>query len=390
MNINQLKEIMVNNKISILGSTGEIGKQTLELLNNKKYRISLLACDKNIKVLKSQVIKFNPDAVYINSEICRDKFKKIKFNKKLIILEDSKDLANFCSSKKNNIVLACTSGINSINSVIAGLKNGKKVCIASKEIFMLFGKELMKISKKYQNPIIPVDSEHSGIFQSLNNKDIKNVKKIYITASGGPFYGMSRDQLKKVSVKKALKHPTWKMGKKITIDSATLMNKAIEIVEASIIFGIPSKDIQPVLDRSSKIHSIIEFDDGNYIFSASSNSMKIPINFAINFPNRNKININKNMDIYKKIKIEKINEKNHKAFRICRLAIRKGGSTLAVLNAANNVAVNAYLEQKISFLDILNIVEKVVIKHKPKKKYTLSQIIKIYKETEKLTLNLCN
>ena len=126
---------------------------------------------------------------------------------------------------------------------------------------------------------------------------------------------MSRDQLKKVSIKKALKHPTWKMGNKITIDSATLMNKAIEIVEASIIFEYQVKDIIPIRDKNSQIHSIIEFDDGNYIFSASSNSMKIPINFAINFPNRNKININKNMDIYKKIKIEKINEKNHKAFK---------------------------------------------------------------------------
>ena len=254
---------------------------------------------------------------------------------------------------------------------------------------MLYGKQLMKISKKSKNVILPIDSEHSGIFQTLNPIDKKTIKSIYITASGGPFFGLKNSELKKVSIKKALKHPTWKMGNKITIDSATLMNKAIEIIEASIIFDIPSEKIIPIRDKTSQIHSIIEFEDGNFIFCGSTNDMTVPINYALNYPNRKKIITKNNFNLFNKIQLEKIDQDKYKAFNICRLALKKGGSTIAVLNAANNTAVSAFLEKRISFLQILNIVEKVVMDHRPIKSYDLNRISAIYKQTEKLTLNLC-
>lgn len=377
-------------KVSIIGSTGQIGKQTINIIeNSKNFKVSLISCEKDIKTLSDQIKNYKPDAVYIKSEASKTEFKKLKFKNKFQLLDSDYELSNYCSSSSTDILVACSSGINSIKSVIAALKNDKKVCIASKEIFMLYGKQLMKISKKNKNVILPIDSEHSGIFQTLNPKDKKNIKSIYITASGGPFFGLKYSELKSVSIKRALKHPTWKMGNKITIDSATLMNKAIEIIEASIIFDIPSEKIIPIRDKNSQIHSIIEFEDGNFIFCASTNDMTVPINFALNYPNRKRINTKNNFNLFNKIQLEKIDQGSYKAFNICRLALKKGGSTMAVLNAANNTAVNAYLEKKISFLQILNIVEKVVMDHRPVKSYNLNQITAIYQQAEKLTLNLC-
>ena len=377
-------------KVSIIGSTGQIGKQTINIIkNSKNFKVSLISCEKDIETLSEQIKKYKPGAVYIKSEASKMKFKKLKFKHKFQLLDNDYELSNYCSSSSTDILVACSSGTNSIKSVIAALESDKKVCIASKEIFMLYGKHLMKISKKNKNVILPIDSEHSGIFQTLNPIDKKTIKSIYITASGGPFFGLKNSELKKVSIKKALKHPTWKMGNKITIDSATLMNKAIEIIEASIIFDIPSEKIIPIRDKTSQIHSIIEFEDGNFIFCGSTNDMTVPINYALNYPNRKKIITKNNFNLFNKIQLEKIDEGRYKAFNICRLALKKGGSTIAVLNAANNTAVNAFLEKKISFLQILNIVEKVVMDHRPIKSYDLNRISAIYKQTEKLTLNLC-
>ena len=377
-------------KVSIIGSTGQIGKQTINIIkNSKNFKVSLISCEKDIKTLSEQIKKYKPAAVYIKSEVSKIKFKKLKFKDKFQLLDNDYELSNYCSSSSTDILVACSSGTNSIKSVISALKSNKKVCIASKEIFMLYGKQLMKISKKNKNVILPIDSEHSGIFQTLNPIDKKTIKSIYITASGGPFFGLKNSELKKVSIKKALKHPTWKMGNKITIDSATLMNKAIEIIEASIIFDIPSEKIIPIRDKTSQIHSIIEFEDGNFIFCGSTNDMTVPINYALNYPNRKKIITKNNFNLFNKIQLEKINPNRYKAFNICRLALKKGGSTIAVLNAANNTAVNAFLEKKISFLQILNIVEKVVMDHRPIKSYNLNRISTIYQQAEKLTLNLC-
>tara|TARA_B100001248_G_scaffold59056_1_gene40181 strand:+ start:4916 stop:6067 length:1152 start_codon:yes stop_codon:yes gene_type:complete len=377
-------------KVSIIGSTGQIGKQTINIIkNSKNFKASLISCEKDIKTLSGQIKKYKPAAVYIKSEASKMKFKKLKFKHKFQLLDNDYELSNYCSSSSTDILVACSSGTNSIKSVIAALESDKKVCIASKEIFMLYGKQLMKISKKNKNVILPIDSEHSGIFQTLNPIDKKTIKSIYITASGGPFFGLKNSELKKVSIKKALKHPTWKMGNKITIDSATLMNKAIEIIEASIIFDIPSEKIIPIRDKTSQIHSIIEFEDGNFIFCGSTNDMTVPINYALNYPNRKKIITKNNFNLFNKIQLEKIDQDKYKAFNICRLALKKGGSTIAVLNAANNTAVSAFLEKRISFLQILNIVEKVVMDHRPIKSYDLNRISAIYKQTEKLTLNLC-
>ena len=297
---------------------------------------------------------------------------------------------DFISSDGNDILVASSSGINSIDTVIAALKKKKKICVASKEIFLLYGKEIMKISKKFNNKIIPIDSEHSGVFQLLESNRAEDVKKVYITASGGPFYGRKIKDLSKIKKEDALNHPTWKMGDKITIDSATLMNKGIEIIEAATIFNIPSDKICPIIDKKSKIHSIVEFIDGNYLFCASINDMRIPISYALNYPDKINFKSKRTRNFLETLSLSEINEEDHKAFRLVRYALKKGGSAIAVLNAANNIAVNEFLEDRIKFMDILNVVEKVIKNHTPIYNYKLNKILDIYKNTENITRKICN
>ena len=383
---------MVNKKrVSIIGSTGFIGKQTLNVVDKQPwFKIELLSCYGNIKELKKQISKYKPSNIYIECKKAREKFKHYNIKYKFNIIEKKSELNDFVSSDKNDILIASSSGINSIDTVIKALKKKKKICVASKEIFLLYGKEIMKISKKFNNKIIPIDSEHSGVFQLLESNKAEDVKKVYITASGGPFYGKKIKDLSKIKKQDALNHPTWKMGDKITIDSATLMNKGIEIIEAATIFNISSDKICPIIDKKSKIHSIVEFIDGNYLFCASTNDMRIPISYALNYPDKINFKSKKIRNFLETLSLSKINEKDHKAFRLVRYALKKGGSTIAALNAANNIAVNEFLDGRIKFVDILNVVEKVIKNHAPIYNYKLNKILDIYKNTENITRKICN
>ena len=383
---------MVNKKrVSIIGSTGFIGKQTLNVVDKQPwFKIELLSCYRNIKELKKQISKYKPSNIYIECKKAREKFKHYNIKYKFNIIEKKSELNDFISSDSNDILVASSSGINSIDTVIAALKKKKKICVASKEIFLLYGKEIMKISKKFNNKIIPIDSEHSGVFQLLESNRAEDVKKVYITASGGPFYGRKIKDLSKIKKEDALNHPTWKMGDKITIDSATLMNKGIEIIEAATIFNISSDKICPIIDKRSKIHSIVEFIDGNYLFCASINDMRIPISYALNYPDKINFKSKRTRNFLETLSLSEINEEDHKAFRLVRYALKKGGSAIAVLNAANNIAVNEFLEDRIKFMDILNVVEKVIKNHTPIYNYKLNKILDIYKNTENITRKICN
>ena len=383
---------MVNKKkVSIIGSTGFIGRQVLNVIDKQQcFKVVLLSCNKNIKELKKQILKYEPTNIYIECKKAREKFKSYNPKYKLKLIEKKSELNNFISSNKNDILVASSSGIDSIDTVIAALKKQKKICVASKEIFLLYGEEIMKISKKINNKIIPIDSEHSGIFQLLESNKAEDVKKIYITASGGPFYGKEIKDISKIKKEDALNHPTWKMGDKITIDSATLMNKGIEIIEAATIFNVSSDKIYPIIDKQSKIHSIVEFIDGNYLFCASTNDMRIPISYALNYPNKINFKSKTTDNFLENLSLIKIDEKDHKAFRLIRYALKKGGSTIAVLNAANNIAVNEFLNERIKFIDILKVVEKVIKLHTPIYNYKLNKILDIYKKTENLTRKICN
>ena len=270
--------------VSILGSTGSIGKQTLSVIKEQKdkFKIESLAAGKNISLLLKQISEFKPTMVSVDSTKDQNLLKKNPLLKRIVVLSGEKGLRSIAKSKNIKSLVVATSGVNALVPTIDSLKLGKRVCIASKEVFLVFGNQIMKIAKNINAEIIPIDSEHSALFQLIGNEPKENIRRLYITASGGPFFNKKRKDLKNVQPKDALKHPTWNMGEKISIDSATMMNKAIEIIEASIMFDINHKMITPVVNLDSHIHGIAEFVDGSYSISGSFNDMKIPSSYSLN------------------------------------------------------------------------------------------------------------
>ena len=331
---------MLKNKknIAVLGSTGSIGTQTLSVISKfpKLFKAYLLSANNNHVLLLKQAVYFKPKHIVINSEegylFLKERLKKQAT--KVWLRKDA--LCQLVTDKNIDLVLTAIVGSAGLMPTISAINAKKIIALANKETLVVAGSLIMALAKKKGVSIVPVDSEHSAIFQCLVGEDYKSIQKIILTASGGPFFNYSAKEFKNISVERALKHPNWEMGAKITIDSATLMNKAIEIIEASIIFRFPSDRIYPIIDKSSQIHSIIEYNDGNFTFSASINDMKVPINYALNYPDRVKTKTYANFNLYNRIELKKINENKHKAFKLCRLALKKGESSMAVLNAANN------------------------------------------------------
>ncbi len=377
--------------VAILGSTGSIGTQTLSVIKEQegRFKVKSLSAGKNIPLLLKQISEFGPNFVCVQNKKDEIALKKNPLLRRIKIHSGEKGLKQIGEDPKNDILVASTSGINSLTPTIESLKRGKRVCIASKEIYLLFGREISRISKKFSGEIIPIDSEHSALFQLIKNEPKENIRKLYITASGGPFFNKKNSELKNVQPKDALKHPTWNMGKKISIDSATMMNKAIEIIEASIMFDLPGKIVSPVINLESHIHAVVEFVDGNYMISGSHNDMRIPISYSLNYPFRY-TNNSFRFKPSKTIELIPIKEKDYKAIQLARKAIRIGGSMPTVMNAANSVAVGEFLNNKIKFLDILKIIEKTMEKHSPKFKYSLKEILKINVVASKDAFDIVN
>mgnify|MGYP001335729349 CR=1 FL=1 len=377
--------------VSILGSTGSIGKQTLSVIKEQKdkFKIESLAAGKNISLLLKQISEFKPTMVSVDSTKDQNLLKKNPLLKRIVVLSGEKGLRSIAKSKNIKSLVVATSGVNALVPTIDSLKLGKRVCIASKEVFLLYGKQIMKIAKNNNAEIIPIDSEHSALFQLIGNEPKENIRRLYITASGGPFFNKKRKDLKNVQPKDALKHPTWNMGEKISIDSATMMNKAIEIIEASIMFDINHKMITPVVNLDSHIHGIAEFVDGSYSISGSFNDMKIPISYSLNYPLRqNKRNYKFKID--KKIELIPIKESAYEAISIARKAMEIGGTMPTIMNAANSVAVSQFLKKEIAFLDIYKVIKKTMKNSFPEYNSSLKEILKINKTASEDAFNICN
>ena len=377
--------------VCILGSTGSIGKQTLSDIKEQKdkFKIESLAAGKNISLLLKQISEFKPTMVSVDSTKDQNLLKKNPLLKRIVVLSGEKGLRSIAKSKNIKSLVVATSGVNALVPTIDSLKLGKRVCIASKEVFLLYGKQIMKIAKNNNAEIIPIDSEHSALFQLIGNEPKENIRRLYITASGGPFFNKKRKDLKNVQPKDALKHPTWNMGEKISIDSATMMNKAIEIIEASIMFDINHKMITPVVNLDSHIHGIAEFVDGSYSISGSFNDMKIPISYSLNYPLRqNKRNYQFKID--KKIELIPIKESAYEAISIARKAMEIGGTMPTIMNAANSVAVSQFLKKEIAFLDIYKVIKKTMKNSFPEYNSSLKEILKINKTASEDAFNICN
>ena len=355
--------------ISILGSTGSIGTQTLDVVREHPDKISVCAIsgNNNIELLMKQIIEFNPELCSVMDDNNALKLKKLlPSHIKTEIISGMEGLIAAAEYEKSEIIVTAVSGMIGLQPTVAAIKKGKTIALANKETLVTGGNYIMNLSKKHNAAILPVDSEHSAIFQCLMANENKAVNKILLTASGGPFIGKNEEFLKTVTVEDALKHPSWSMGKKITIDSATLMNKGLEVIEAKFLFDIGQEQIEVIVHPQSIIHSGVEFIDHSTIAQLGLPDMRIPIQFALFYPNRME-NSYKSLSLSDigNLTFEKPDLSTFKCLSLAFEALRAGGTMPAVLNASNEACVKLFLDKKISFLDIGNINEKVMLSHNP-------------------------
>lgn len=354
-------------KIAILGSTGSIGVNALNIIRKAKdkFQVVALSGHGNYKLLLDQIEEFKPLYVSIGTEIGYEKIKE-KFPNINIFLGDE-GLKKIGSLDDYDILLTAISGAVGIDATVEGIKKSKRIALANKETMVAAGDYINKLLKEYPKAkIIPVDSEHSAIFQSMLGGRREEVSKIIITASGGTFRGKKIDDLKNVKVEDALKHPNWSMGKKITIDSSTLVNKGLEVIEAHQLFGVSYDEIEVVVHPQSIIHSMVEFKDSSVIAQLGVPDMKLPIQYAFTYPNREANVVLDKLD-FKKLSTLTFEQPDNETFKGIELAFkagRIGGTMPAVLNAANEVAVELFLEGKIKFLEIYEIIENAMNNHK--------------------------
>jgi 1-deoxy-D-xylulose-5-phosphate reductoisomerase len=365
-------------KIAILGSTGSIGVNTLDIVRNSKnrFKVSGLAAGGNIALLEKQIREFKPKYAALFDEKKTSLLKKRVGRLKVEIFSGIEGLIKVASIPDTKMVVSAIVGAAGLIPTFAALKCGKDIALANKETLVIAGELFMKHSRKKRIRIIPVDSEHSAIFQCINGTTNRKIKKIILTASGGPFLTYPAKKFEKITTRKALNHPNWNMGPKITIDSATLMNKGLEVIEAHWLFGVNENRIDVVIHPESIVHSMVEFIDTSIIAQMGLPDMRVPINYALNYPERVSTNL-PTLNLTK-IKTLTFSEPNYKKFPCLKYAfhaLRIGRTMPAVLNAANEVAVQAFLNGSISFTGIPKIIKKIMRKHQPKKVRKISDII---------------
>lgn len=372
--------------IAILGSTGSIGKNALKVIETKmdEFKILALSAYSNIELLEQQIEIFNPKYVCIGTDKYYQKLK-LKFPKlEIVVGEDG--LKAIAGLKEMDILLTAISGAIGIEATVEAIKNEKRIALANKETMVAAGEYINILLQKYPKAeLIPVDSEHSALFQSMQGSGKNEIKTLIITASGGTFRGKKLEDLKNVKVEEALKHPNWSMGKKITIDSSTLINKGLEVIEAHMLFGIDYDNIEVAVHPESIIHSMVEFVDNSIIAQLGVPDMKHPIQYALTYPKRES-NINLQRLDLKKIKNLRFEEIDNSVFKGVELAFKAGriGKTMpCVFNASNEVAVELFIEGKIKFLDIYKVIEKAMAEHKLLEAVTLKNIIDTDKKVRK-------
>jgi 1-deoxy-D-xylulose-5-phosphate reductoisomerase len=362
--------------ISILGSTGSIGKSTLEVVRrSRQFRIIGLSAKSNIALLLEQVKEFNPQTVAVWDRDSADRLKKMA-PKGLRIVTGMEGLCETAACRKNDLVVSSLVGSVGLIPTLAAIDAGIDIALANKEVLVMAGAIVMAKARAKGVKVLPVDSEHSAIFQCIGSGRKEEVRRIIITASGGPFVDLPQAKLRTVTVRETLNHPRWSMGRKVTVDSASLMNKGLEVIEAHWLFGLDLSKIDVVIHRESIIHSMVEYVDGSIIAQLSVPDMKIPIQYALTYPARAEnrahfIDFSK----LKNLSFGLPDRKRFPALALAYQAAQKGGTAPAVLNAANEIAVHEFLEGKIGFLDMAVVVRSVLSKHAHRKSPTVAQIL---------------
>jgi len=364
--------------VVILGSTGSIGKSTLDVIRNleHKYNVVALSANSQWELLSEQVREFKPESVSLANEQYIDSLRNSLPDNSVQILTGANSVREMVSKENVDIVLSAIVGGAGLPAAIEAIKSRKTLALANKEALVMAGGLIMPLAKENGVSIIPVDSEHSAVLQALRAGRRDEVKKIIITASGGPFRNHPIEKLSEVTKEEALNHPTWSMGNKITIDSATMMNKALEVIEAKWLFDLDASQIEVVIHPESIIHSLVEFCDGSVIAQMGLPDMKVPIQFALTYPDRENGNV-ESLDLAKlgTLNFQKPDMDKFPALRLGYEVVEKGGTMGATFNAANEVAVQEFLDNKIKFTDIAKTVEHVMNKHDFKNDPTLQDII---------------
>lgn len=370
-------------KIAILGSTGSIGTQTLEVVeNNQDIQVTALAAGSNITLLEQQIRKFRPCLACVWEETKARELKVAVNDLDVRIVSGMEGLLEVATEPSAQIVVTAIVGMIGIRPTIAAMKAGKDIALANKETLVTAGHIIMPLAREKNVQILPVDSEHSAIFQCLNGEGRAAVHKILLTASGGPFRGFTRAQLSGVRMEDALKHPNWAMGRKITIDSSTMVNKGLEVMEARWLFGVEMDQVQVVVQPQSVIHSMVEFEDGAVMAQLGTPDMKLPIQYALYYPERRYLP-GERLDFAKlgSITFENPDTEVFRGLALAYEAGRQGGSLPTVYNAANEYAVGKFLQKKISYLTIIDMIEGAMAHHQKVDSPDVEQILAAEKET---------
>lgn len=367
-------------KISILGATGSIGTQALDVLRKDKENFKLMAVSShnNVNKLSHIVDEFNPSYVVLTERNAYLKFKDYCNNKNINtnILFGMDGLTTISTLTDVDMVVTSVVGMVGLVPTIKAIESGKDIALANKETLVVGGELVTKLAQENKIKIFPVDSEHSAIFQCIKGNNFEDIETLYLTASGGPFRGRNKDHLLHVTVKEALNHPNWEMGKKLTIDSATLMNKGLEVIEAHFLFDMPYEKIKVVIHPESIIHSMVEYKDGSVMAQLASADMRLPIQYALNYAKRKEALVNK-LDFYnmKSLTFEKPDLHTFKPLKLAYEAGKTGGTMPAILNCANEEAVELFLSNKIRFLDISYILEDCMNKFTHINMYTIEDLL---------------
>ena len=376
-------------KVAVLGSTGSIGTQTLDIINanRDRFSVAVLSCGSKINLLREQIREFDPEAVCVaksaDAQIIKEEFPSIT------ALQGEQGLID-AATWDCDIVLNALMGISGLAPTYHAIRAGKDIALANKETLVAGGELIISEVQKQGVKMLPVDSEHSAIFQCLEGNRDKKIKKILLTASGGPFRGYTQEQLKEVTLDQALNHPRWTMGPKITIDSATMMNKGLEVIEARWLFNVAAEDIEILVHPQSIVHSAVEFEDTSILAQLGLPDMRIPISVALGYPERLAYS-GESLDFFTKassLTFEKPDPEVFKCLDIAKTALKMGGSYTVCMNGANEVLVDLFLKRKIEFRDIQDYLQRILDAHSPVYNPGLEEILEIDRKTREYTLEI--
>lgn len=373
-------------KISLLGATGSIGLQTIDILEQHPENFELVAFSsgRNMEVTRTILQKLSPQLVSVisaeDAQILQLEFPNITFT------YGNNGLVEVATHPDSTVLVNAVLGSVGLESTLAAIRMGKTIAIANKETLVTAGHLVMAEAKKYNAPILPVDSEHSALFQSMNGENTKRIERLILTASGGSFRDKTREELVGVTVKDALNHPNWSMGAKITIDSATMMNKGLEVIEAQVLFNMPYDQVDVLLHRESIIHSMVEYSDTSVMAQLGSPDMRVPIQYALSYPDRLPIQNAQRLNLAQigQLHFEAVDFERYRALKLAYEAGRTGGTMLTAMNAANEAAVALFLNERITFLQIEELIERVMHEHNNIQLPDLETILAVDSETRKI------